>query len=233
MSNPSDSSRNVGYGNPPVEHRFRPGQSGNPRGRRKGSKNRPKLDDLEPLRRFVELEANRSIKVREGERVIAVPIMQAIARKFVRSGLGDNLSAQKMVLDTLSKMQRERAEQRLGAVQAAIEYKNLWERKFEERRLTGQKGPEPMPHPDHIEVDLDAGIVTFNGPRNWEEKRYWDQYKELLGGLADDIQYLERQLKRKKDDPYLTKELERSTRRRQHYIDKLPSAVRGYFLGDE
>jgi Family of unknown function (DUF5681) len=29
----------TGYGRPPIEHRFKPGQSGNPRGRPKGKKN--------------------------------------------------------------------------------------------------------------------------------------------------------------------------------------------------
>ncbi|XWN33582.1 MAG: DUF5681 domain-containing protein [Devosia sp.] len=41
MSDEQDTSQTdtVGYGRPPKAHQFKPGQSGNPQGRRKGSKN--------------------------------------------------------------------------------------------------------------------------------------------------------------------------------------------------
>ena len=34
----------VGYGKPPTEHRFTKGRSGNPRGKPKGARNKPKID---------------------------------------------------------------------------------------------------------------------------------------------------------------------------------------------
>lgn len=37
---PDGAKGEVGYGKPPAEHRFKPGQSGNPRGRPKGAKGR-------------------------------------------------------------------------------------------------------------------------------------------------------------------------------------------------
>jgi Family of unknown function (DUF5681) len=39
MTKPSNPSYEVGYGKPPVHSRFRKGQSGNPKGRAKGSRN--------------------------------------------------------------------------------------------------------------------------------------------------------------------------------------------------
>jgi hypothetical protein len=57
---PKRVAREVGYGRPPQAHRFKPGQSGNPRGRPKGAKNEATI-----LRDLL----NRKIDVREGGRV--------------------------------------------------------------------------------------------------------------------------------------------------------------------
>lgn len=60
--------RPVGYGVPPEEHKFRPGQSGNPKGRPKGSKNEStilrelmerKLDNHQERNDSGELSSNR------------------------------------------------------------------------------------------------------------------------------------------------------------------------------
>ena len=53
----SDGTYSVGYGRPPEETRFKPGQSGNPKGRPKGSKNLRTLF-AEELRRSVTLKEN-------------------------------------------------------------------------------------------------------------------------------------------------------------------------------
>ena len=55
----------VGYGNPPKGSRFKKGQSGNRRGRPKGSKN---------LKTDLTEELQTEIKVREGPRAIKISI---------------------------------------------------------------------------------------------------------------------------------------------------------------
>jgi hypothetical protein len=75
----------VGYGKPPKEHRFQPGESGNPKGRPKGSKNTSTL-----LRKILD----RKIEVRTGATVRKVSVREAILIRFAESALkGDTKSA--------------------------------------------------------------------------------------------------------------------------------------------
>lgn len=66
----------VGYGRPPVEHRFKPGQSGNPRGRRKGAKNAATI---------LEEQLFRTIRVRVGNSERRMTVFEAILRRFISS----------------------------------------------------------------------------------------------------------------------------------------------------
>lgn len=52
----------VGYGHPPQEHRFRPGQSGNPKGRPRGARNRSSILNrvLSERRSYTEAGTSRS-----------------------------------------------------------------------------------------------------------------------------------------------------------------------------
>lgn len=94
MSNESDDEDNekykVGYGKPPVHSRFKPGRSGNPRGRPDGSKNL-KTDLLEEL-------AER-IVIREGDRRIRVSKQRALIKTQVARGLNGNDRAAGKVLE--------------------------------------------------------------------------------------------------------------------------------------
>jgi Family of unknown function (DUF5681) len=75
----------VGYGRPPEEHQFKPGESGNQKGRRKGSKNTATL-----LRAILD----RKIEVRSGSTVRKISVREAILTRFADSALkGDTKSA--------------------------------------------------------------------------------------------------------------------------------------------
>lgn len=81
----SRSTYEVGYGRPPKKTQFKPGQSGNPRGRPKGAKNEAII-----LREIM----TRQIGVQEGGRTRKISVLAAILLRFAENALkGDAKSA--------------------------------------------------------------------------------------------------------------------------------------------
>ena len=78
---PKRAADEVGYGRPPRAFQFKPGQSGNPRGRPNGAKNEATiLHDL----------LNRKIDVREGGRTRKITVFEAILLRFTEDALKGN-----------------------------------------------------------------------------------------------------------------------------------------------
>ncbi|HPG28775.1 MAG TPA: DUF5681 domain-containing protein [Myxococcota bacterium] len=75
---PPEADYDVGYGKPPKHTQFKPGQSGNPRGRPKGTKNL-KTDLMEEL--------GEKIVVREGEETRRVSKQRAVVKTLVAKTL--------------------------------------------------------------------------------------------------------------------------------------------------
>jgi hypothetical protein len=77
----SGSNYKVGYGQPPKQHQFKPGQSGNPKGRPKGAKNEATI-----LHNIF----NRLIEMREGGRVRKVSVLEGMLLRFAEDALKGN-----------------------------------------------------------------------------------------------------------------------------------------------
>ena len=79
----------VGYGRPPQFTRFKPGQSGNPRGRPKGAKN------VDTILREVLL---RQITVMEAGKRRKITVLEAYFKRLTKQALdGDSKSGDKMI----------------------------------------------------------------------------------------------------------------------------------------
>jgi hypothetical protein len=78
---PRRNSHNVGYGKPPQSCQFKPGESGNPRGRRKGTKNEATI-----LRDLL----NRKVEVREAGKARKITVLEAILIRFTEDALKGN-----------------------------------------------------------------------------------------------------------------------------------------------
>ncbi len=167
----------VGYGRPPVEHRFRKGVSGNPKGRPRGSRNansKPLNPADKPTSRMILEEAYRPITIREGDKVIELPAIQAVMRAMGVSAMKGNRLAQKTLAEIVQSVEAHHSAERQTMFENAFEYKLQWTREIERCRAAGLPDPAPVPHPDDIILDMRVGTVKTAGPLSKEEKAEWD-----------------------------------------------------------
>lgn len=181
----------VGYGKPPESTRFRPGQSGNPRGRPKGAKNRRPALNEERMKAIILDEAYRTITVRDGERSVSVPMAQAIIRALAVNAAKGQHRSQRLFTELLSETERSRAELQARFLEAALDYKIAWDRELARRDALGIRDlPPPLPHPDHVVIDVRRGAVHITGPATKEEKAEWDAILAERAMLEDSVAQL-------------------------------------------
>jgi len=82
----------VGYGKPPKDHQFRPGQSGYPKGRAQGTKN---------LKTDLAEELQETILVRERGRPLQVSKQRAIVKRLVEKTLNGDARAASNLLNLI------------------------------------------------------------------------------------------------------------------------------------
>ncbi len=90
----------VGYGRPPKHSRFKPGQSGNPRGRTRGQPN---------LITDVMRELAEQIRIREGDQERRVTKQRALVKALVAKSLKGEARAAALLIGLLAKVAEEAA----------------------------------------------------------------------------------------------------------------------------
>jgi hypothetical protein len=188
----SAASYDVGYAKPPASTKFKPGQSGNPRGRPKGSRNKPPRLNEERLKDIIIAEAYRAIKINDGDKKVSIPMAQAIVRSLAVNAAKGQHRAQQLFAELLTMTERANKALHDEYLQTVIEYKVDWERELERRRTFDINAPDPIPHPDDIVIDMKTGEVKINGPMTKEEKIVWDSLRQRLEDCHAEIEELQK-----------------------------------------
>jgi len=87
--------KDVGYGKPPKAHQFKPGRSGNPRGRPKGAKSESTM--------WGEL-LHRKIPIRQEGKARKITVLEGILHRLVEDSLKGNTKSAAFVLNRLASM---------------------------------------------------------------------------------------------------------------------------------
>ncbi|EKS31803.1 DUF5681 domain-containing protein [Afipia clevelandensis] len=85
--------QDVGYGKPPKAHQFKPGKSGNPKGRPEGAKSEATI--------LLEL-LNRKVEMRQNGKIRKITILEGILSKLTEDSLRGNTKSAAFVLNRLA-----------------------------------------------------------------------------------------------------------------------------------
>lgn len=161
----------VGYCKPPKNSWFLPGTSGNPKGRPKGSKNKPKDSKLTDILRdelFCETESEL-----RGEKQ---SVVRVVTQMLIDSALDGNFRAQQWVISASHAVEVADAAEQEADYQYAKAYKEKYGGVlFRDETL------ELIPNPDKIFLDHRHRRALFLGPRNAEEKA---EFEDIAAELA-------------------------------------------------
>ena len=197
---PDSADYEVGYKKPPKQSQFQKGRSGNPNGRPRGAKNKiPKMGE-ERLKAIILAEAYRTIPVQDQGSTLTIPIAQAVVRSMAVNAAKGNIRAQRLFTEMLTETEGDRRKQHNALMEAAITYKLEWEREFERCDRHEIPRPEPLPHPDHIIIDIREDTVSFNGPVTKEEKATLDNWVGPRKEFEEKLEYLQQDLEQAKTD---------------------------------
>jgi hypothetical protein len=122
----------VGYGKPPKHSQFKPGQSGNPKGRKKGKRN---------LQTDLEEELCRRVKVTEEGQHKSLTLQQLVVKNLVRKAAKGETRAEKLLIELIFRTGAnevsEAASNELSSADKAILDRFLQD---ELKRITVKKG---------------------------------------------------------------------------------------------
>ena len=126
-------------------------------------------------------------------------MIQGIIRTVSASAIRGDSKSQRLILETVAAIEAERKREAIENVEAALKYKAHWGAVLERRRLEGTTGPDPVPHPDHIYVDVQTNQVICFGPVTEDDKELY-RIRDMILDCYEQIDDCERRLAENPED---------------------------------
>jgi hypothetical protein len=179
----------IGYAKPPVKSQFKPGQSGNVKGR---PRKKPKLSTVPQMweQRFNDTfleEGYRTIQVRDGDKTIKIPVLQAVMRRVYLDAMRGDHKSQKMVLGAAQEIEGKNYQVHIEYIQTLIELKKQGEDELEYCKRHNLVPPEMIPHPANIVYNSQTGLVHVIGPMTKEDMASYRRSHESIKYIESDI----------------------------------------------
>lgn len=184
MSKKKDGPPSANFRKPPPEFQYKPGTSGNLKGR--PPKKRPAPMGFgtgggitDRLSSIAMEEAMRPVTVRDGDKVSEMPAFQAAFRTMVRAAAQGNTKAASQVLEFLGQAEKDRAERAAAILGFASDYKEKFTEQFERHKRLGWPPPDIYPHPDDVIINEATGEVKIDGPMSKDAAEAWEAFRPI------------------------------------------------------
>ncbi len=146
-------------------------------------------------------EAYRGITVRDGARNVTVPIAQAVLRALAVNAVKGQHRSQRLFAELLSAVETSNKALNDEWLNTAMDYKIEWDRELARRARLGIVGvPDPLPHPDHVIIDVRNGTARIAGPTTKEEKVEWDKWQARRREFEEELEETEAMLVTETDE---------------------------------
>ncbi|MDG1287389.1 MAG: DUF5681 domain-containing protein [Rickettsiales bacterium] len=160
-----DKSYEVGHGKPPKKWRYKPGQSGNTKGRPK-KKTDPIRISMQAFHEFIMGEGSRRVPITDNGKTIHVPILQVIIRQLYTKAASGNIEAIKL---SLRAMQFAATENDKNMHEWILEWNAM-----QQRILKSQANPGSLDHYDtmYCHYMFKRDIRRVEGEKTWPYENY-------------------------------------------------------------